>query len=240
VTGILRLPEPGAGTQGLAPLTALVVLSGDAALVIALAADGSILAQPGGPRYLVAPLFALAVYAAAVLYLTSRRESWAPTALAVGALAGAVTAVMWVLSLTVETFAGLSGWANVAATAPLLLGGFALWGVTGAIAFRRCRTASAAIRAAVAAAMMCVTVTVAFGFALAFVAAGRLERNINGSPEYLASHWRDLHAFAIANTLDAAFSHLLLAPIIAALAGAVGALIAKYDLPRTATRLKRR
>lgn len=45
----------------------------------------------------------------------------------------------------------------MAATAPLLLGGFALWGVAGAIAFQRCRTVSAAVRAAVAAAMICVT-----------------------------------------------------------------------------------
>jgi hypothetical protein len=67
--------------------------------------------------------------------------------------------------------------------------------------------------------MLCVAILLAFGFALDFVALPRLEHNVDGSPEYLDSGSRDLHAFAIANSLDAGFTHLLAAPIIATVLG---------------------
>jgi hypothetical protein len=57
-------------------------------------------------------------------------------------------------------------------------------------------------------AMLCVAAAVALGWTLDFLALPTLERVINGSPEYLASHWGDLHAFVIANSLDSAFTHL--------------------------------
>lgn len=98
--------------------------------------------------------------------------------------------------------------------------------MTGAVASRRSDSIAAGTLAAVCAAMLCVAITIGFGFSLAFVVLPTLESNINGSPEYLASHWGNLHAFAIANTLDAAATHLVLAPIIAMLTGTLGALTA--------------
>jgi hypothetical protein len=61
--------------------------------------------------------------------------------------------------------------------------------------------------------------TIAFGFALAYLALPRLEHNIDGSPGYLQSGWQNVRAFAVANTLDAAFTHLMIAPIIATVTG---------------------
>ncbi len=137
-----------------------------------------------------------------------------------------LSGAMWIASLTVETFAGLSGWPNIAATAPLLLGAFVLWTAAAAVVARRTGSLPAGVLAVAAAAMLCVTATIAFGSTLAYLAFPTVEQNINGSPEYLASHWSDLHAFAIANTLDAAFQHLALAPIIATVAGTLGAIAA--------------
>jgi len=211
-------------------------LAGDVTALVALAAEGSVLAKPGGPRYLLLPLVVLVIYAVAALHLITRADAGATTVLEVGGCLGALTGAMWVISLGVETFAGLSGWANVAATAPMLLGGFALWGLAGGIACRRSHSIGVGIFAAVSAAMMCVAITVAFGFALGLTALPRLEHNIDGSPEFMASHWGDLHAFAIANTLDAALTHLLVAPIVAALTGTVGALTAnRLRRPRSST-----
>lgn len=196
------------------------------ALVGGLAAEGSVLAQPGGTRYVIEVLLALAGYAGAAIALSAASASWAATAHQVGVRFGLITGAMWLVSLTVETFAGLTGWSNIAATGPLLLGGFALWGIAGARTRGRTDSVAAGALAAVYAAMICVTLTIGFGFTLAYLALPQLEHNIDGSPEYLQSGWRNLHAFAIANTLDAGFTHLLIAPIIATVVGTIGALAA--------------
>jgi hypothetical protein len=205
---------------------ALAVLSINAALVIALSAEGSVLGRPGGPRYVISALVALTGYAIAVIALTGVAPEWVQNARLVGVLVGMATGVMWLLNLLIETFAGLTGWRNLAATAPLLLGGFLLWGVAGALARRRTGSLPAGPLAAVVAAMTCVSITLALGFALPFLALPRLAQNIDGSPEYVSSGWQDLHAFAIANTLDAGSTHLLIAPIIAVVTGSLGAVAA--------------
>lgn len=107
-----------------------------------------------------------------------------------------------------------------------LLGAFVLWTAGAAVVARRTQSLPTGVLAAVVAAIFCVTTTIAFGFALAYLALPTLEQNITSSPEYLASHWSDLHSFAIANTLDAAFQHLTLAPIIATVTGTLGAVAA--------------
>jgi hypothetical protein len=205
---------------------ALAVLAVDAALVAGLAAEGSVPAKPGGQRYVIAALAGLVGYAVAVTALTASTRSEVGTARRIGVLVGAVTAAMWLINLAVETFAGLSGWLNLAATAPLLLGGFAFWGVAGALAGRRTGTLRAGVLAAVYAAMTCVAITLIFGFSLPYFALARLAHNIDGSPEYLSSGWHDLHAFAIANTLDAGFMHMLVAPVVAVVTGTLGAVAA--------------
>jgi len=217
---------------------AVGVLALDAALLAGLAAEGSVLARPGGARYVLAPLAGLVVYAAAlaVTAATFRARLALAIAVRVGAIAGVLTGAMWIASLTIETFAGLSGWPNIAATAPLLLGAFAIWGTAGAVASGRSDSIAAGTLAAVGGAMLCVAITIGFGFALDVLALPTLESKINGSPEYLASHWGNLHAFAIANTLDAAATHLLLAPIIATLTGTLGGLTAARSRAGSATR----
>ena len=204
----------------------LAVLAVNAALVVALAVAGSVVARPGGPRYLVLALAGLAAYAGAVVAVTVTGEAWVREGRRTGVVVGVITGVMWLLNLLIETFAGLSGMPALAATAPLLLGGFALWGVAGAIGRRRTGSLGAGLLAAVVAAMTCVSITLVLGFTLPFLALTRLAQNIDGSPEYLGSGWHDLPAFAIANTLDAGFTHLLVAPVVAVITGAVGAGIA--------------
>ncbi len=206
---------------------ALALVISDVAMVVGLAGRESVLAQPGGPRYVIALLVALAAYLVAAMVVTSGWGSWVTTARRVGVTVGVITGAMWLLSLAVETFAGLKGWPNIAVTGPLLLGGFALWGVAAVRTARRTNSVAAGAFSAVCAAMTCVAITIALGLALAYLALPRLEHNIDGSPEYLASGWHNLPAFAIANTLDAAFTHLLLAPVIAALLGTLGARAAR-------------
>lgn len=223
-----RRPADG-GVPRCQRTVALVVLTADAMLIAGLAWQGSVVTYPGGWGYLIAALAAVVAYAAAAVAVTGRNRPWVLSARSVGLRFGVLTGGMWALSLTVETFAGLHGWPNLVATAPLLLGGFVLWGVAAAISRRRTGSIPGGVLAAVCAAMVCVVLTITVGFTFAYLALTTLEHNIDGSPEYLQSHWEDLHAFAIANTLDAAFTHAMIAPIVAVVTGSIDALLARHQ-----------
>jgi hypothetical protein len=52
--------------------------------------------------------------------------------------------------------------------------------------------------------------------------------------EFKRSGWTDARAFALANTLDSGFTHLVIAPIVAGIFGGVASLLARL-LPSKAT-----
>lgn len=71
--------------------------------------------------------------------------------------------------------------------------------------------------------MVTMTLAVAFGYALLLVAWPRLTTFLATDPDFLRSHWSDLRAFTIANTLSNGAVHLLEAPVIALIVGGIGA-----------------
>jgi hypothetical protein len=208
--------------------TMLAVLAIDAVQVTALTARGQLLDRPDGPRYAVFATAAIAAYLVAVAALTRPTPPWLGPLRRVAVRFGLITGAMWATSLIVETYAGLSGWPSIAATGPLLIGGFVLFGVSGAVGYRRIGSKRVGVLTAIATSLICVTATITVGLTQAWFALATLARNIDGSPEYLGSSWHDLPAFAIANTLDAAATHTLLAPIIAAIAAIIAISITAY------------
>ena len=186
-----------------------------------------LLKEPDSLTYVVEPVAVLLGYAGVVVAVTTESNPGRTTALSYGTLAGLVTGSMWILNLSVETFADLSGGASLLASAPLLLGAFAVWGAAGTYIAHRTRSLPLGILAAVWGAMACIVITVTFGFALAFTSLPRLAQNMAADPDYLRSRWGDVTAFAIANQFNAAASHLLIAPIVAATVGLVGGLLAE-------------
>lgn len=178
-----------------------------------------LLAQRNAPLFVLEPVVLLLIYAAIAFAMTAKRgERW-HTILRTGTIIGLMTATMWIINLSLETFSQFSG---ILATAPFLLGAFVLWGIAGGIGAWRARAAFPGIAAAIMAAMICVLTTVAYGFLLTYTSLPRLERDLANSPEFLRSGWDDLRAFAIANTFDSGFSHLLGALIVSTIFGAIG------------------
>lgn len=182
-----------------------------------------LLAQPGGALYIAEPVTLLVVYVGIGLWLTAMSRAGARTALRIGVGFGLMTGAMEVVNLTLETFTDLSGAASILATAPFLLGAFALWGVASGVAASRTRSLGRGVLASVWSAMTCMLIAIAFGLLLGLTSLGRLEHILATDPDFRRSHWHDLHAFAIANQLDAAFSHLLGALIVGAIVGVLGA-----------------
>jgi hypothetical protein len=188
----------------------------------------SLLSQPGSVGYIAEPIVLLLVYGAIIIVATSRvAAADLPARLATLSLAtafGLLTGGMWVVNHTLETFVGLSG-LGILATAPLLLGAFLLWGVASFLRSWQTGSLQSGLLAALWSAMLCVLLTITYGFLLLYLALPRLSAMEANDPDFLRSHWSDLHAFAIANTFDAAFSHLLGALVVSLVFGAIGSLV---------------
>lgn len=177
--------------------------------------------QPGALTYLLEPVVLLLVYAVITVWVTTVIASDRSPDLFYGSVMGCVAGALWIINLALETFEDLSA-LGLLATAPFLLGGFALWGAAGFHAARRTGLMSSGVLAAVWSAMICVLMTVVFGLLLTYTSLSHLEHQLVADPDFLRSHWRDLRAFAIANSYDSAFSHLAGGLLIGTVAGAVG------------------
>lgn len=178
--------------------------------------------QPDSLMYVLEPSVLLLIYIGVVFAVTANDGADRWRAVRTGTAMGVITGAMGVVNLTLETFVALSGAANILATAPFLLGSFALWGLAGFLGARQTRSLPLGILAALWSGMVAILIEVTYGFLLSYTALPTLERLLVNDPDFLRSHWDDLRAFAIANTFDSGFSHLLGALLIGAIVGAVG------------------
>ena len=186
------------------------------------------LGQQGALIFLIEPVVLLLVYGSIVVFATTNLDPDRLIALRQGAVVGLITGTMWVVNLALETFADLSGSANLLATAPFLLGAFVLWGVAGGRVVWQSGSLGGGILAAVWAGMVCVLITITFGFLLTYTSLPRLEQMLATDPDFIRSHWADLRAFAIANSFDSAFSHLLGTLLIGTIIGVSGSLVGLF------------
>ena len=82
------------------------------------------------------------------------------------------------------------------------------------------------------AAMVCMLILVGFGLALTFASVPSASY-VSTWSEFRSSGWTDATAFGIANTFDAAYSHLLAGPLVGAVTGGIGGMIGKQVPSRT-------
>jgi hypothetical protein len=82
--------------------------------------------------------------------------------------------------------------------------------------------------------MITILVTVTLGLVVVQTSLPQLARNEVNDPDYLRSHWTDVRAFAIANTFDNSFSHLLLAPLVAGAVETAGSIAGRARWMRLA------
>src|SRR5207248_448616 len=139
----------------------------------------------------------LIVYAGLVLAVTRSPSTDRRRTLRGAATVGLALGVLEMVNISVETFTGLSGAANIATTAPLILGPFAVWAVVGGWAGRATGSFRAGLLAAVWSAMVTMLVGVTYGLLLALVAPNRLARNLANDPDFVRSGWTDVKAFVL-------------------------------------------
>jgi len=192
--------------------------------------------QPSALFYVVPALVMLGVYAVGGLSLIVWPTMVPPTALRGGAVVGLALGIVEIINITVETFGGLNGTTNIAVTAPLILGPFLVWGWVGAHWARRAATTAAGLTATYAAAAVTMLSGVTFGLLLVALAPDRIANGLLGDPDFARSGWDDVHLFALANTFENAFTHLLGALVVATFAGIIGTVLGllrarRHDAP---------
>lgn len=196
-----------------------------AQVALRLATYPSVVRWPGAGGYVaeaVAPLAAYALIVAASP-LVVRRAPTLRVALWVGAVAGAVGGVLEIVDISFESLLLEPQAVVTVFTGAAMVALFLLFAAAGFIGARRARAFGSGVAAAVWSAMVAIIIAVTFGFLLMSLALPQLAREMIADPDYARSGWADPTAFAIANTFDSAFIHLLEAPIIAAVLGSAGA-----------------
>jgi hypothetical protein len=215
----------------------LVLIGVDPGLIVLRAVTyPAYFAMPGAVGYLIPLAVALAVYAAAIaaLPLLAGRTPSAATAVRVGTIAGLVGGALDLVSITLESVLALPQSVVTVTTLVAMLGLFLTFGVAGFVGGRGAGAFWPGVGAAVWSAVVAILLAITFGFLLANVALPKLARDMAGDPDYQRSGWIDPRAFAIANTFDAGFTHLLEGPIIAFVLGSVGSGLGQIGARRRA------
>lgn len=210
-------------------------------IVLHIALYSAVLTMPDGWSFVLAPVVLLVIYAVIVLALPRlARVTGGTNALQLGTYIGLLVAVVEMLNISLESLVAMPQKVTAVVTGILMLSTFTLWGVAGFLAAYRSRSVGLGALAAVWCSIVTMTLAVTFGFALLVVAWPRLTTFMATDPDFLRSHWSDLHAFTIANTFSNGATHLLEAPIIALIVGGIGAILgavlAQIRAPKPAPR----
>lgn len=196
--------------------------------------------EPGAMGYPVEAAAALLAYVVVIVVaaFTIRRDAGVFEAVRVGAVLGALGGCIEIASTAVESLFALPQAIVSVVTLAAMLALFVLFGLAGFMGVWRTGRFWMGIVAAVGCAMCAVLVVLTFGLLISLTSLPQLARDMIGDPDYVRSGWTDPSAFAIANTFDAAFTHLVEAPVIAgalgALGGVAGWLIARRQSPESA------
>jgi hypothetical protein len=178
-----------------------------------------------GVLSLLTPAFILLLYGVAAIWVTHQPNQASSGALKSGTVFGLVVGITFIITISVENFAGMSGQVSTISTLGFMLLIFLIFAFAGWHGTKQSSQLSLGILASVWSSMIGVVIALLFGFTINFLFTQRLEQNLQASAEYLRSGSHDLETFTFWNTLDSASSHLLEAPIIAVVLGTLGSLI---------------
>ena len=201
-------------------------------MVIRVCGYRPLLAIPGALRYIVQPALLLFAYALIVSRATTVRDTTVQTALEIGTAFGLLSGMISIAHIVQENYLQLDGRSTALATWAFILAMFLPWGVAGYRAVRNTSAIGPGVLAGSWSALVCMLITVTFGFGQLLWSLSHLEQRDGSSPDFIRSGWTDLRAFAIVDIFDAGFWHLLIGPVAGAVLGGLGGAIVRI-LPKT-------
>jgi hypothetical protein len=170
----------------------------------------------------------LLIYAAAALVLLPLCRGTRASICRYGFVFGLITGSAEILNLALETWQPQL--ASGAFSIAFMLGVFSVWGIGAAFATRASKSIGVGIGGAITSAAVCMLIAVAAGFVVELLIVPPDVSGVAAWPEFKRSGWTDVRAFAIANTLDSGFTHLLIAPIVATIFGFVASVLVKRKI----------
>jgi hypothetical protein len=182
-------------------------------------------AMPGALRFIVEPIIGLTACALFVVAATSGKRAKYPDALRTATAWGTAGGALLVAHMALENFGRRIG-ENVWITLAFMFITFLSWGVTGFAVARNPASTAPGWLGGCWSAVVSVLMAVIFGFALMFFAVPSPDY-VATWPEFKHSGWNDAQAFAIANSLDAGFTHLVTGLVLGSVFGAIGGGLAR-------------
>jgi hypothetical protein len=195
--------------------------------IVAVARYPAFFLQHGARVFLSEPICALLGYVVGIVLVSRSRGPHWDTILKTAVAFGVLTGILEVVNIGIENGIPFSA-SGPAVALGFMVVVFTLWGVAGFRSAHSLRSVRVGIVAAVSSACICMLIAVAAGFLMQFFLAAPDPASIATWTEYKRSGWTDPHAFVLANTLDSAFTHLVVAPIVATFVGGLGALLARF------------
>ncbi len=207
-----------------------LILANLTMIAVAVAQYPPFFYQPGARIFVLESTSALAAYAVAALRVgRSKSASW-DAILRVAFLFGILSGIVEALNIALEN--AIPAIHTPALPIAFMLAIFTSWGVAAFRGGRTLNSVRAGVLTAVSSAAICLLIAVAAGFVIQFFAAKPEPAYISTWAEFKRSGWTDARAFGLANTLDSAFSHLLVAPGVALIFGGVASLLARFSPPK--------
>jgi hypothetical protein len=174
----------------------------------------------GGLLFFIASVGALLAYGGAALWARRSLSDSIQVALGHGARMGLLLGAAAILNISLEYFGSLdTPWKAVLGVGMWALM-FLLFGATGSATYYRTESLPHAVIASVWCALVSVVAAVLYGFSVNLFFMPHLQQILEG--DFTQSGMADSQAFVIQNTLNAASSHLFVAPSMAMFFGFAG------------------
>ncbi len=170
-------------------------------------------------------LASLLLYGCFGVALPLRASPIVVTALWGGMVFGLFIGIIFIADLIVEDFINMSSQVDAFSTLGFMFLIFLLFGGAGAYGTYKTGQVRLGVLASIWSAMLGVLIVILVGFALCFLFMQRLEYIL--ASDYAHSGMGSPQAFTFFSALDNASTHLLEAPILAAIFGSIGGLITK-------------
>jgi hypothetical protein len=199
-----------------------VIVLSIAMIGIRVAGYPRLLELQGSMPLLLGSLGLLLLYVVVIVWFTARTVSLPIRTFSMSTAFGTGAAVLQIAHLAVERYLPSYGLWGGRVTLLVMFVTFGIWGLAALNVGRSGMGMLKSVRTAVWCAIVTMSITVCVGVVLEFYLAPIAEDSMRTWPEFARSGWSDLHAFAIANTLDSVVSHLTIAPVVAAVVGALG------------------
>lgn len=189
------------------------------------------LQQRGAATYLAELASILAVYTAAIRLSKKLKGQYLEASRRNAVTFGLLSALVEVSSIVLENVAPRL-FRHPATSISLMSVTFLIWALAAIWTFRTSPPWKFGLLAAVESASICMLIAVAIGLPIELFLRPPDPAIVATWGEYQRSGWTNTRLFALANTLDSGFTHLLHAPIVACIFGSVGLLVTQVVLKK--------